>query len=258
MPTSVSKRKSKGVSSSKSNSCSSVHKSKSASASDITSNHLKGHRWINKYQYLLIQGKSSSFSKNNCLYVIAKNASQAQMLGCWELVKRDKKEENLTEGRLGWKTCPVSEKAETVPTDRGFTLHTSTKAWQIIANQTQGNLNNYPAYLAQLASLNKSTILGKLVLAAKWETHSSPHSEVCQNQLQMQQQEQKLSNMTRKAMVQVHTALLFIWISAHSHRSFFKKALKGMEYPSAACKVTARAPKRKHSERAAWMQHQFA
>lgn len=223
------------------------------STSDITSNRLKGHCWINKYQYLLIQGKSSSFSKNNCLCVIAKNASQAQMLGCWELVKRKEREENLTKAILGWKTCPVSEKAERVPTDSAFTLHTSTKAWQITASQTQGNLNNYAAHLAQLASLSKSTILGKLVLAAKWETHSSPYSEICQNQLQMQQQEQKLSNTTRKAMVQVHTALLFIWISAHSHRSFFKKALKGMKYPSAACKVTARAPKRKHFEKVAQM-----
>lgn len=50
-------------------------------------------------------------------------------------MKRDEREENLTKAILGWKTCPVSEKAETVPTDRGFTLHTGTKAWQITANQ---------------------------------------------------------------------------------------------------------------------------
>lgn len=82
---------------------------------------------------------------------MAKDARQAQMLGCWEVMERDEREENFTKGKRGWKTCALSEKAETTPIDRGFTLHTnkSTKAW---CQSPRGNLNNYPAYLGNLVS----------------------------------------------------------------------------------------------------------
>lgn len=111
----------------------------------------RGHRWINKYQYLLTQSKSSNFSMTIALSHCkkCKPGTNARL---------------LRGGEEGWEGKELYQK-ETRLEDLDTNI--SMKAWWMISSHSYATLSNYPAYLEQLLLFTKSASLAKLVLAAR-------------------------------------------------------------------------------------------
>lgn len=230
------------------------HKSKSASASDRASSHLKGHRWINKYQYLLTQSKSSNFSKTIAFVSWQKMQDRHKCSAAerWWSGMRGKR--TSPKGSVAEDLCLEWESRNSTHRQRFYFAHKlEHKSLVKDCQPPSGNLNNYPACLGNLVSFNKNVGLGKLVLAASRSTQLSTVkfttiSYNCSRRNKSSRIWGKPSaNPTQhcSSSKPVHTLM------GPSSRKLWKA---GSLLQLHAGRQT-RAPKGKHTEKAAWVQH---